>query len=203
MTESVSPSPLNDLPTPVTPGPPTGSHEVFLGGVIIGVLCLLLLVLASTFGYFGYRLWQTAQTERATPSIQELGEKAAPVPTASTTPSPSTEMPPIPPTATAEKPPIIDKATLEVKVLNGGGARGSASTLTELLKKAGYTKATFGNTVANFTGTTIYHTSETLQAAELLKEEVVKTYPKVTLAPSKAGDKDTTLAPIVIILGAE
>lgn len=177
------------------------SREVFFGGMVIVVFCVLLLVLAGTFGYFGYRLWQSSQTERMTPSIQELGEVAA-------VPTPETPAPESAPVATPASPAlptpassIPDKATIEVKVMNGGGIKGSAGTLTELLKKAGYTKATFGNTIADYTGQTIYYGADALGAAEILKTEVIKTYPEVALAPAKAGDKDTTAAFLVVILG--
>lgn len=184
----------------VAGAPVTGkeSNEVFLGGMVVMVICLILLILAGTFGYFGYRLWQTAQEERMTPSIQELGEKpkenAEPV----ATPTPAPEPAPAPTPAPA---PAADLATIEVKVLNGGGARGSAGTLTDLLKKAGYTKAAFGNSVNDHTGTVIYYAEASKSAAETLKETVAKTYPAVTLSPATAGDKDATAAAIVVILG--
>ena len=179
------------------------SNEVFLGGMIVGVMCLLLVILAGTFGYFGYRLWQEAQVERSTPSIQELGEKGvvepvAETPTSAPTPTPAT---PAPTSTETPTPSTTDLATLEVKVLNGGGARGSASTLTELLKKAGYAKAAFGNTVADHTGTVIYYAASSQGDAETLKATVAKTYPSVTTSPAKAGDKDATSAAVVVVLG--
>lgn len=209
MPETVTPTPEN-IESPVaetvtTSRPPKESNEVFLGGVIIVVLCVLLLLLTGTFGYFGYRLWLASHVERSTPSIQELGEKiveTTEVSPPSESPAPPTTTP-TPAAPTTPETPLVDKATVEVKVLNGGGARGSASTLTELLKKAGYTKAAFGNTVTDYMGTTVYHTADAVKAAELIKEEIMKTYPKVTLAPAKAGDKDMTAASVVVILGKE
>ncbi len=209
MSETLSSVPQNsDTPqvpevTPVTLAPVKGSNEVFFGGVIIIVLCILLVLLTGTFGYFGYRLWQSSQITRSTPSIQELGEKVGEnksEPTPAVVESTPATTPPTPSTSETAS---VDKATVEVKVLNGGGVRGSASTLTDVLKKAGYTKVTFGNTVSDYTGTTIYHAADATKVAELLKEEVIKTYPKATLLPAKAGDKDMTAASIVVILGKE
>lgn len=197
----ITPPPVEAAPAEVVASPqaPLAAkerNEVFLGGMVVAIICLLLLILAGTFGYFGYRLWQSAQIERTTPSIQELGEKpvtdmpqvAAPTPVAEPTPAPAPA-------------PSADLAAVEVKVLNGGAAKGSASTLVDLLKKAGYTKASFGNSVANHTGTTIYYTITSQSAAETLKATVAKTYPAVTVAPAKAGDKDATAAAIVVVLG--
>lgn len=187
--------------SPVSVASQDDSREVLFGGMVIVVFCILLLVLAGTFGYFGYRLWQSSQTERMTPSIQELGEVAV-LPSPETPASePASATPPASPASSTPESTLPDKATLEVKVMNGGGIKGSAGTLTDLLKKAGYTKATFGNTVADYTGQTIYYGADSLKSAEVLKEEVVKTYPKVTLAPAKAGDKDMTAATLVVILG--
>lgn len=210
-TSSHIPTPVPDgatLPegTSESVGPvssPRTSNEVLLGGMVVAVLSLLLLVLAGTFGYFGYGLWKAAQVERTTPSIQELGEKplspeqiaAAPTPTPP--PTPITPPPASVPTPTSE----TQLVALEVKVLNGGGARGSASTLTELLKKVGYTKAAFGNAVNDHTGTVVYYTAALQGEAEAVKAVVAKTYPNTTLTPAQSGDKDATVAGIVVILG--
>lgn len=209
MLETLSPLPQNSETknvagvAPAVAATTKGSNEVFLGGVIIMVLCVLLVLLTGTFGYFGYRLWQSSQITRSTPSIQELGEKMGenkeePTPAVEeSAPATAAPAPATPETVS------VDKATVEVKILNGGGVRGSASTLTDVLKKAGYTKAAFGNTVSDYTGTTIYHAADAIKAAELIKEEVIKTYPKVTLLPAKTGDKDMTAASVVVILGKE
>lgn len=184
----------------VAEGTPKESKEVFLGGMIIVVVCLLLLILAGTFGFFGYRMWQASKVEQATPSIQELGEKVAEARPAES--APVAETPAVQPT-TPSNPSVStpDKSTIEVKVMNGGGARGSASTLTDLLKKAGYSKTTFGNTTLDYTGVTIYYSGENEGAANSLKEEVLKTYPNTTVAPAKTAEKDTTVATLVVILG--
>jgi hypothetical protein len=71
----------------------------------------------------------------------------------------------------------------------------------DILKKAGYTKAAFGNTVADYTGTTIYYGANTQSVAEKVKELVIKTYPAVVVAPAEANNKDATAASVVVILG--
>lgn len=214
MSESVSSDPQVDTEEvktssseEVSSSTPKEANEVFLGGMVVGVLLLLLLILIGTFGYFGYRLWKSAQVERSIPSIQELGEKPGSVvsesvvetpppaslsaPTSQTTSSPTTE------TEVAS----LDIALVEVKVLNGGAARGSAGTLVDILKKAGYSKAAFGNTVADYTGTKIYYGTNAQSAAEKVKELVSKTYPTVVIAPAEANNKDATAASVVVILG--
>lgn len=187
---------------------PKETNEVFLGGMVVGVLLLLLLVLIGTFGYFGFRLWKSAQVERSIPSIQELGEKPG-----MGTSEPQAETPSSPEststsTVQTESPKVVDAgsasldlASVEIKVLNGGAARGSAGTLVDILKKTGYTKAAFGNTTADYTGTTIYYGANTQSVAEKVKELVIKTYPAVVVAPAEANNKDATVASVVVILG--
>lgn len=185
---------------PVSDTAPKETNEVFLGGMVVAVICLLLLLLTATFGFFGYRLWQSAKVERTIPSIQELGEQPKVEPVTSTTET----APPTPSAASISEPTpaaSTNLASVEVKVLNGGAARGSASTLVERLKQAGYAKATFGNAAAEHTGTVIYYTATAEAIAKVLQETVAKTYPKVTLSPAQAGDKDATVAAVVVVLG--
>ena len=179
------------------------ANEVFLGGMVVVVLCLLLAILVGTFGYFGYRLWKSAQVERAIPSIQELGEKQVTVSSdeSSVNLKPETPAQPTPESTTTSNAQSVDLASVEVKVLNGGAARGSAGTMVDILKKAGYAKAAFGNTVADYTGTKIFYGAQSQLAAEKVKELVAKTYPGVVLAPAEANDKDATAATVVVILG--
>lgn len=173
----------------------SGPDESFLGAMIITVLSLLLIGILGFFGYFGFRVWQEKKLIAETPSIDRLSVE---VPVAEEKPAveetpPATETPPAPPT--------IDKGTIEVKVMNGGAAKGSAGTLTDALKKAGYTKATFGNTTTDFTGVTVYYADGKNAEAELLKGDIVKTYPAVKTAPAVSTNKDTTLSPLVVVLG--
>lgn len=203
-TEEAKPS----SPEQVSSSAPKETNEVFLGGMVVGVLLLLLLVLIGTFGYFGFRLWKSAQVERSIPSIQELGEKPGVGTSEPRTETPTAPEPSSPSTTQTEPPKVVDTgsvspdlASVEIKVLNGGAARGSAGTLVDILKKAGYTKAAFGNTVADYTGTTIYYGANTQSVAEKVKELVIKTYPAVVVAPAEANNKDATAASVVVILG--
>lgn len=179
------------------------TNEVFLGGMVVAVLCFLLIILIGTFGYFGYRLWKSAQVERTIPSIQELGEKQVAVSAEqpSAAPQPETLATQTPESTNPSGTQTVDLASVEVKVLNGGALRGSAGTMVDILKKAGYTKAAFGNTVADYTGTKIYYGTQSQGAAEGVRQLVAKTYPGVSLAPAEANDKDATAAAIVVILG--
>ncbi len=85
--------------------------------------------------------------------------------------------------------------------MNGGAAKGTAGTVAEMLKQAGYTKVTPGNTVKDYSGTVIYHAAGLEQEAAALKEALIKKYPTVSISPAVAGNKETSMAPLTVIIG--
>lgn len=174
------------------------TNESFLGSVLVLVLVILLVGAAVFFAFFGYRIWRDSQIVRNTPSIQKIVTDAPAIPAPTTSPviveeaKPETTTPSVTP---------IDKTTLDVKVMNGGAAKGSAGTFGETLKKAGYTKTTVGNTTSDYTGVAIYYAAGKQKEAESLQGDVAKTYPQVTLLETKTGNADTAGATLVVILG--
>ncbi|MEP7162561.1 MAG: LytR C-terminal domain-containing protein [Candidatus Moraniibacteriota bacterium] len=178
---------------PVSPD----TSESFLGSMLVIALVLILIGVTAFFGFFGYRVWRQGQAVKNAPSIERLSfEKTAPP--VGGMPSESKEETPTTPASSATE---VNKATLEVKVLNGGAAKGSAGTFTETLKKAGYTKAAVGNSIRDYKGVTVYFAKDKETEAQALKEDVVKTYPSAITAPALANDKDSASAPLVVILG--
>lgn len=199
-TKNASPTKKNTITPSSSSSQATGSSESFLGSMLVLFLILLLLGVTGFFGFFGYRVWKQSKIIKNTPSIDHLAlDKVA----SPTVPEEKAEEKTTPPSDTTPSNPApeIDKKTLEIKVLNGGAAKGTAGTFTETLKKTGYTKATFGNSVGDYVGVTIYYAKDKEALAETLKGDVAKTYPKVTLAPALAANKDTTTASLVVILG--
>lgn len=203
MDQSTSPAPESsvspDRAAPITPSSispsPNEQNESFLGGLLVVLLLIIVVGVIAFFSVFGYQLWRDHQAVKNTPSIERMvAAKPTPPPAPASSETPPAEPAPSPA-------PTLDKATLEIKVMNGGAPRGSAGTFTETLKKAGYTKTTFGNTVGDFTGTTIYFADGKEAEAEVLKVDVAKTYPKVTTAKAVTTNKDTTGASLVVVLG--
>lgn len=173
------------------------TNESFLGSILVLVLVILLIGVTTFFGFLGYRIWRESQITKNTPSIQKIVEAPAlPAPVTNPTPpeEPKTETP-------APALVSLDKTTLDIKVMNGGAAKGSAGTFGETLKKAGYTKVSVGNTNGDYAGAVIYYAADKQKEAELLQADVVKTYPKVTIAPIKVGNTDMAGATLVVILG--
>lgn len=174
------------------------TNESFLGSILVLVLVILLIGVTTFFGFLGYRIWRESQLTKSTPSIQKIVEAPA-LPAPTTNPTPSEE--PKPETPAASVAAVMDKATLDIKVMNGGAVKGSAGTFGETLKKAGYTKVTVGNTSGDYTGTVVYYATDKQKEAESVLVDVLKTYPKATVAPAKAGIADMTGATLVVILG--
>lgn len=174
------------------------TNESFLGSILVLVLVILLIGVTAFFGFLGYRIWRESQLTKSTPSIQKIVEAPAlPAPTMNPTPS----LEPKPETPAAPVAALVDKATLDIKVMNGGAVKGSAGTFGETLKKAGYSKVTVGNTSGDYTGTVVYYATDKQKEAESVLVDVLKTYPKATVAPAKAGIADMTGATLVVILG--
>lgn len=96
--------------------------------------------------------------------------------------------------------------TLDVKlesilILNGGGAKGSAGEVLDLLKKEGYKKASLGNTEKNYTGVVAYFAPQKEGVADEIKKTLLKRYPKMTSQGSMEDNKETTGASVVVIIG--
>ena len=167
-----------------------GSKDTFLGQSVVAFVTVLLLAGAGFFVYLGYRVVEEQKDERE--SIEVLSTRdPEPAPTAATEPEPETE--PEPPTE-------LDKSSVEIVVLNGGAPGGTAGKVTKVLSDAGFTKAKADNATGNYTGVSIHFGEGARQAADAVKEALSETYDEISVEPSDANKKDTTLASIVVIV---
>lgn len=94
-----------------------------------------------------------------------------------------------------------DIKQVAIAVLNGGGVKGSAASVTALLKKEGYQNVTPGNTQKDYTGITIYFASGKERVANEIKKILLKQYPKTISKGAVEADKETSSSPIVVIFG--
>lgn len=178
--------------------PTKPSRQPLFGTLLFSGLVFTMLVVIALLSWWGYRGWNFTQEQSALPSIAALPiteEKTeSPVPVEEEKPRPE-ELP---------QEELVKKAkAADIKVLNGGAAKGSAGILGEALKKEGYTKISVGNTTGNYTGTTVYFASGLDQEAAILKASLLKSYPKTEAKPALADNKETTQAPLTVILGKE
>ena len=93
------------------------------------------------------------------------------------------------------------KSTLDVKVMNGGAARGSAVKVQDFLKKNGYTKARVGNAVGDYTGVTVYYLGSNEGNANSVKQALEKDYPNTLVKIATSSSAENGSAPVVVMLG--
>lgn len=196
-------NPISVEPTPAVEGAPEKGraepNEAFFGTLLLFCLALSLIAATGYFGFAGYRYFKQVQAEKAIPSIDAL-PKAEVAETAPETAPAATEDTEAKSETSAETA-AIDKKTLVLKVLNGGAAKGVAGTYGEKLKAAGFTQTTVGNSIGDYAGQTLYHTKGQEAGADVIKTEVIKTYPKLVVKEAPAGNKDAAAAAYVLILG--
>lgn len=178
--------------------PADNSHESLWGMVLLVGMLLGTVVIVTGIGYGMHRLWQTQKQNAAKQSIvslpvtpQENTESNVSSSTAATAPASSEKM-------------AVDSGTdahsVQISVLNGGAAKGSAGVVAEMLKKAGYTKVTVGNAVADAVGVTVYYKTDLEKAAQAVGQSLFKTYPKAMLKPAQTSG-DQGVAPVTVIVG--
>ncbi len=175
------------------------SREPFFGMLLFGSLILLVTGALGLLGWGVYRGWHVSQEESALPSIATLqvGDVVKPEESSEK----AVDQGATPPQAvTAEEGAQKAKAT-NVKVMNGGAAKGSATTVAESLKQAGFTKIATGNTTGNYTGIVVYFAPGLDTEAAVLKNVLLKSYPKAEAKPAPKDNKEASLAPLTVILG--
>jgi hypothetical protein len=174
------------------------SHGPLFGGLLLGFLILCILGALGFLGWSGYQGYRLQKNVAALPSIATLpkGEE------------PKTDVVVIPPEPTKpeEKPTTSDETLkkakgTEVKVLNGGAPKGSATTGADILKKDGFTKVTTGNTTLDYTGVTVYFAPDQGALATIVKDTLLKSYPKAVTKEALKDNKETSAAPLTVILG--
>ncbi|MGB3072766.1 MAG: LytR C-terminal domain-containing protein [Candidatus Moraniibacteriota bacterium] len=193
---------LTAAPASVPDAPTVGKasqepNEAFLGSLLLFCLVLSLIAATGYFGFAGYRYFKQTRAEQAIPSIDSLPRPEVPVAIA----EPKGEVKPSEAPAATEQTSTVDKKTLVVKVLNGGSAKGVAGAYAEKLKAAGFAKTTIGNSFGSYTGQTLYYAKGQEAGSKVLKEEIVKTYPALTVKEALPTDKDAAAATFVLILG--
>lgn len=182
-----------------TVSPTRRSRGPLFGSILFGMMILLVLGILVTGIWGGYRGYQMSQERATLPSIAtlavgEIGSEVADEPQETILQEATT------PDARNEEGTKKARATT-IKVFNGGAAKGSASVLAETLKKVGYTQVTIGNTIKDYSGVVVYFAPEVETEATIVKNDLLKTYPKVETKPAVVTNTETTQAPISVIVG--
>jgi len=176
---------------------PTKSKDSLFGEAVVFFVFLLLSAFVGFFVYLGYRVMETREDDRI--SIEVLSEQPdmagleETITEVTGEAEPETDVEP-------ETPKEIDKASVEVMVLNGGAPGGTAGKVVDALKKAGFSKAKAGNATGNHTGTKVYYGTGSETVAQSVRTALSATYADVAVFPADPGMKDTTSAPVTVIV---
>jgi cytoskeletal protein RodZ len=181
---------------------PTGKREHLFGTLLLGILIVVVCFGLFGIGFGAFTLWQKQSMQNEAPSISGLANipfkeevEVMPAETEETVVEVTKE-------ETAETTDSLKAAqALDVIVMNGGGAKGVATEVSTLLKQAGFSKVTVGNTKADFTGTAIYYKKGLTKEAEALKTKLVAKYPSMATKEALASDPETQTASLTIIFG--
>lgn len=176
------------------------SRAPFFGAVLVGVFLLFLLLIIAALSWGVYRGYRLNQEKTLLPSISalslgEAGEAAVEEEEKDTTPEEVSD------DVTTDEVTMKKVKAAAIKVLNGGAPKGSASVLAETLKKDGYTQVTTGNTIKDYAGVVIYFSPEMEKEATVVKNTLLKSYPKISMQPAVKTNTETTQAPLAVIFG--
>lgn len=183
--------------------PRTRSHESLWGALLFAFMLLFVIVSIASIGWGTYSKWKTERAAKAEPSIAVLSEQAneqqnaAAADVTKTAESDQTK----PSAGQADEDALVAVKKASVSVLNGGAAKGSAGLAVDFLKKEGYASVTPGNTLKDYAGTTLYYAVGLEKEAEIIKMTVIKKYPQVKTLPAEVKNKETSVAPVTLILG--
>lgn len=140
-----------------------------------------------------------------TPQITILPTSSESDPTSIPEPTESDEVTPTVTGKTTPAPSVtssVVKQTLTVEVLNGSGVKGAASSMTSVLKNAGYTIVRTGNAdTFTYTGVTINIKKSKASSLNQLKKDLSASDYLVTTSTNTYPESST--ADAVIILGSE
>ncbi len=178
-----------------------GAREPLWGMLLIAGMIMFVIASIAGIGWVAYSQWKSARVLKEQPSILAL----------QTQPNEPEIAPAEPPKTDAAQADTKEQAAtedstvaakkLEISVLNGGAAKGSAGVLADFLKTERYSKVIAGNTQKDYTGTVIYYAANLDKEAGVIKASVTKKYPQAQMLPTDATNKETSVSKITIIIG--
>lgn len=188
-------------PIPEAQAPQTSStkvsNEPLFGVLVMMVVVILLVLLASYGGWFLYYGVKNSRSNALLPSIESIPLAANTVSIEEKSEIPKVEEKSV--AITQEK--SINKK-IAIKVLNGGAAKGAAGVVAELLKVAGYTTISTGNSVGDYVGVSVTFLSPASESdANSVREALSKKYPSSVVKSAIQGNADMTASPITVIVG--
>src|SRR3989344_352411 len=164
------------------------SREPLWGALVFASMLLFVLASIGGIGWTTYVQWKAKRVAENHPSVllleEPTNEETSVVPVTPSQERGETDNQ----TSSVNDVSILAKK-LEIAVLNGGAAKGSAGSLADFLKKEGYNKITIGNTLNNYTGAILYYAPDVEKEVASIKENVAKKYPQIKTLPADIKNK--------------
>jgi len=184
----------NVLAGSVSAGSTLSSKDSLLGKGIAAFVILGVIAIAVFFGFLGYRLsvsWQDDRESIGTlPVVEPTSRNPEPVVQETNSDEEADQ-------AEIE----VDKASVEVTVLNGGAPAGTAGKVAGILKKDGFVKTEADDALFDYSGVTVYHGEGTLSAANAVREALLDAYGDIAVASADASKSETGAASVVVVVG--
>lgn len=178
------------------------AREPLWGALLFFSMLLFVLASIGGIGYVVYSAWQAERAITNQPSITALSVSSVDTEEQTSDSEVQNELAPVVEEKTSDSDALLESAKkMTVSVLNGGGGKGSAGILADILKKEGYSKVQPGNTIKDYVGVTVYYAANLQKEAEIIKGSVAKKYPQATILPADAKNKETSVSEITIIIG--
>ena len=172
------------------------SKEPVLGTILLAMLIVIVCLGLFGAGFGAFVLWKKQVAQNEAPSINGLADQPM-----NTVPQKDKVLTDSATTPTEDVDITKQAQALDVTVMNGGGAKGVATEVANLLKTKGFSKVTVGNTVGDFTGTVVYYQKGKEKEASVVKEQLPAKYGTITTKEAETSNKETTTATITIIFG--
>lgn len=175
------------------------SNEQFFGILVMTIVLMFLVLLASYGGRSLYHVVKNSRSDASMPSIESI-----PLAPNTVLNEEKSEI-----SKSEEKSTVTDQERsinkkIAIKVLNGGAAKGSASAVAELLKEAGYTAISTGNSAGDYVGVSVTFLSPASENdADSVREALSKKYPSSAVKSAIQGNADMAASPITVIVGEE
>lgn len=166
---------------------------------------IFIIVLAAigygSFWFIDYASKSTSKSGNSITHLQErLPEQGIPVPIVETPLATSAETPDPETSIEEQEEAALDKDIVEINVLNGGAASGTAGKMGKSLKDVGFKNVDVANATSfDYTGITIFYTEKSF--AEELQKELSEEYIDVTVQAASSDEEKG--ADLVIIVGAK
>jgi hypothetical protein len=171
---------------------------------ILGIVVFCAMALAAV--WYGPGWWRShRESQVTTPSIMALQNTSLSPVTKGESSEASTNTPltttPTAPSASLKTTQTVEKAKVQVKVLNGGAVPGSAGKIVKALQSAGFTLAKGGDAKGDYSGVSVFYLEGNQAEANEVKAALGRDLALVKFEVAKDPKQETGSTSVVVVLG--